>query len=386
MTKPLLLLACLLSFLSGCAGGSSHSTATSDSITVDSADFAHEVHFDYAEGIHVTNHPTHKEVLITAPGSSDTLAYYILYPRDHKPQLTASGRAYFIPVPARTMGALSTTEVGALPLLRLRQALIACATPSNISDSVLAERVRRGEIAEIAQGMGRDVERIIALHPEVLIQGVQPTDDRDDDLRKAGIAVVSFNNWQESTVLGRAEWMKFIGLLFGRNAQAEEAFRHIEQEYQAAQALIPATEEPQHVLYGLDYKGVWYIPGARTYVTQLLRDAYLRYDSVPGTQSRPVSFEYVFSRHREASTWLCPMAGDVKSLRDFLALNERYRLFSATQSGRVWSDRKRTNAAGGNDIWESGLYCPHLLLKDLIKITRPELLPDYETTYWTKLN
>lgn len=284
------------------------------------------------------------------------------------------------------MGALSTTEVGALPLLGLRQALIACATPSNISDSVLAERVRRGEIAEIAQGMGRDVERIIALHPEVLIQGVQPTDDRDDDLRKAGIAVVPFNNWQESTVLGRAEWMKFIGLLFGRNAQAEEAFRHIEQEYQAAQALIPATEEPQHVLYGLDYKGVWYIPGARTYVTQLLRDAHLRYDSVPGTQSRPVSFEYVFSRHREASTWLCPMAGDVKSLRDFLALNERYRLFSATQSGRVWSDRKRTNAAGGNDIWESGLYCPHLLLKDLIKITRPELLPDYETTYWTKLN
>ena len=106
---------------------------------------------------------------------------------------------------------------------------------------MLAERVRRGEIAEIAQGMGRDVERIIALHPEVLIQGVQPSDDRDDDLRKAGIAVVPFNNWQESTVLGRAEWMKFIGLLFGRNAQAEEAFRHIEQEYQAAQALIPAT-------------------------------------------------------------------------------------------------------------------------------------------------
>lgn len=79
------------------------------------------------------------------------------------------------------------------------------------------------------------------------------------------------------------------------------------------------------------------------------------------------------------------MMGNIKTMDEFLALNERYRHFDATQTGKVYIDRKRVNENGGNDYWESGLYRPDLLLKDIIKITRPELLPEYETSYWIEL-
>ncbi|MBF1396564.1 MAG: iron ABC transporter substrate-binding protein, partial [Porphyromonas sp.] len=186
MTKPLLLLACLLMLLGSCTGHSSQRTATTDSIVADSADFAHAVHFDYAKGIQVANHPGYKEVFIFTPDEPDTLARYILYPRDHKPAVNAPG-ARFIAVPVRTMGTLSTTEIGALTLLDLRDVLVACSDPRNINDSILAERTRRGEIAEIGRGMGRNVEQIIATHPEIIMQGLQDSDGKDEDIRASGI-------------------------------------------------------------------------------------------------------------------------------------------------------------------------------------------------------
>ena len=67
MTKPLLLLACLLMLLGSCTGHSSQRTAATDSIVADSTDFAHAVHFDHAKGIQVANHPGYKEVFIFTP-------------------------------------------------------------------------------------------------------------------------------------------------------------------------------------------------------------------------------------------------------------------------------------------------------------------------------
>ena len=96
---------------------------------------------------------------------------------------------------------------------------MACSDPRNINDSILAERTRRGEIAEIGRGMGRNVEQIIATHPEIIMQGLQESDAKDEDIRASGIEIVFFNNWKEQDLLGRAEWLKVIGLLYGRNAR-----------------------------------------------------------------------------------------------------------------------------------------------------------------------
>jgi iron complex transport system substrate-binding protein len=53
--------------------------------------------------------------------------------------------------------------------------------------------------------------------------------------------------------------------------------------------------------------------------------------------------------------------------------------------GQVWNNRKRITEAGGNDYWESAVVRPDLLLKDLVSILHPELLPGYEQLYYKRL-
>ena len=71
-------------------------------------------------------------------------------------------------------------------------------------------------------------------------------------------------------MLGRAEWLKVIGLLYGRNAVADSAFRQMAANYQRAAKQAKGTSQIVPVMYGLDYKGVWYVPGEYSYIRQSL--------------------------------------------------------------------------------------------------------------------
>ena len=381
--KKILLSLFALALIFSCTNKGKGQAGLQDSLAVDSLDFAYPVTLTHAKGMQVVNHGGYKELFILGPVTGDTIGRYILYPRGKRPSLETT--AQLIPIPARTLGCLSTTDVGVLPILGLRDVLVACSEPSNINDSLLHLKVEQGLIANIGQGMGRNTEQILATHPDVLLQSFSESTDKDQELIAAGISTITINNWQEESLLARAEWLKVIGLLFGRNAQADSVFRSIEARYQEACNLVASVQDTLPILYGIDYQGVWYIPSEGSYVASMLRDAKLRYEFAPrGGASEAVSFEYVFSHHRNAGTWICVTPQRLTTLREFLSLNERYQHFEAAKSGNVWVDRKRNNY-GSSDFWEGAPYHPDLILKDLIKATRPQLLPEYEPTYFVKL-
>lgn len=354
---------------------------------VDSIDFAFEVHLDYAKGVQVNNHPRYKELIVFAPGTSDTLATYILYPRTaDKPQnLRASDIA--IAVPVQRVACLSTPQIGTLPLLGASERLVGAGSLENINNPEIRQRIDEGKVIEIGRGIGENKEGILMAHPEILMQDFSRMDEQDKELMKAGITPVLFNSWKEQDLLGRAEWLKVSGLLLGVNQRADSVFARIAEDYNSAKQLVSQNQDTIPILYGLDYKGMWYMPGEYSYPTAMFRDAGIKYDYMPGkVDSTPVSFEYVFSRHRHAKIWIAMMTGKIHTKADFMALNERYTHFDATkEGGKIFLDRKRVNEWGGNDYWESGPYRPDLILKDLIKMTHPELLPDYELYYFIEL-
>ena len=367
--KKILLSLFALALIVSCTNKGKGQAGLQDSLAVDSLDFAYPVTLTHAKGMQVVNHEGYKELFILGSVTGDTLGRYILYPRGKRPSLETT--AQLSPIPARTLGCLSTTDVGVLPILGLRDVLVACSEPSNINDSLLHLKVEQGLIANIGQGMGRNTEQILATHPDVLLQSFSESTDKDQELIAAGISTITINNWQEESLLARAEWLKVIGLLFGRNAQADSVFRSIEARYQEARNLVASVQDTLSILYGIDYQGVWYIPSEGSYVAR-------------GGASEAVSFEYVFSHHRNAGTWICVTPQRLTTLREFLSLNERYQHFEAAKAGNVWVDRKRNNY-GSSDFWEGAPYHPDLILKDLIKATRPQLLPEYEPTYFVKL-
>ena len=150
--------------------------------------------------------------------------------------------------------------------------------------------------------------------------------------------------------------------------------------------MLPSAEEALPTLYGQDYQGAWYLPGAYSYVADMLQDAGLRAEVTPDVVTgKPVSLEYIFAHHRGDKIWIAQPMSQIRTLQDFLALNAHYKDFEAARSGKILVPNKRVSALGGNDFWQTGVYRPDLILKDLIRLTRPDLLPDYEPVYWMEL-
>ena len=127
------------------------------------------------------------------------------------------------------------------------------------------------------------------------------------------------------------------------------------------------------------------MPSGRSYNAQLFRDAGANYyyandTTVSGSISS--SIEEALIHFNQADIWVGVQANTLEYLGK---MDPKYKLFKSYKNGNVYHINKRTNIAGGNDYWESGVARPDLLLNDMIKIVHPSLLPEYELTYIDKL-
>ena len=139
------------------------------------------------------------------------------------------------------------------------------------------------------------------------------------------------------------------------------------------------------VLLNAPYQGIWWIPGGNSFLARFLKDAgaaYLWADD-PSTGSKIIDFEVIYEKALDADYWLHP--GQWNSLKEGLAVDERFAQFRAFREGHVYNNNARVNKYGGNDYWESGLTKPDVILADLIKIFHPELVPDHKLVYYKKL-
>ena len=63
--------------------------------------------------------------------------------------------------------------------------------------------------------MAPDIERIIALKPEAILLSPFENSGGYGKLDKLHVPIIEAADYMESSPLGRAEWMKFYGMLFG---------------------------------------------------------------------------------------------------------------------------------------------------------------------------
>ena len=108
-------------------------------------------------------------------------------------------------------------------------------------------------------------------------------------------------------------------------------------------------------------------------------------DAVPGAVNQPFDFETVFAAGIVAPVWILNRF-QMGSLAALLAEDERYAEFAAYRASAVYNTDARVNEFGGNDYWETGLARPHLLLRDLVKLFYPELLPQHELMFHRRLS
>jgi len=179
--------------------------------------------------------------------------------------------------------------------------------------------------------------------------------------------------------------MGILYCFFNKEKEADSVFNEIEKEYLNANALVKDIAKRPTVMSGIVYGDAWFMPAGKNYAAHLLKDAgtdYLWKDTET-SGFLELSFESVFEKAKDADLWIG--VGSFNSLAEIKAAESRYALFKPFQDKQVYTYNARKGAKGGSEFLELGYLRPDLILKDLVKIAHPELLPDYELFFHRRL-
>lgn len=247
------------------------------------------------------------------------------------------------------------------------------------NDAEIKARIASGRIADVGSSMSPTVEKIIALRPDAVL--LSPYQNAGDGVvGELGVPLVRMADYMEPTPLGRAEWLKFIGELYGNPAGADSIYRAASARYAGLKELADATGSRPTVVTERVADGVWYVPGGASYSAALLRDAGASYlwEGDTSAGSLQLDFATVYARAHDADCWLLRSYGPVtlESLRAEYPLNAKMRPWSTAS---VWNaDTSRAT------LFDDFPFRPDTLLRDYIIIFHPELGLG-ETTYFKKV-
>lgn len=138
------------------------------------------------------------------------------------------------------------------------------------------------------------------------------------------------------------------------------------------------------VLYGSEYKGIWYIKPNENYSIQFLRDAGGEYvfKDIHGVASKKLDTEAVLKQGHDAEFWI--NGPEKSSVPEILKSDPRLKSLKAMNNGNVWDSTLRADPKHGNDYWQTGVVRPDLVLADLATILHPELNADHQFYFYRK--
>ena len=333
----------------------------------------------YATGFKVSDIGETKLVEVTYPYKGATSGYkYMLVPKGKEaPEHDADTRVIYIPI--STIVCTSTTHIPLLDYLDASDKLIGFPSSDYISSEKTRKLIDEGKVQELGTDKGMNIEKLAATKPD-LVMGYTMTADYGQfkKVEELGISVAINAEYLEEHPLGRAEWIKFMGLLLGKEKEANEVFQMIEKNYQNTKALAEKVEKKPTVLSGVVYGDAWFMPGGQNYAAKLISDAGCEYlwsaDSTKGFLQ--LSFEAVYEKANTADLWIG--VASYASLEEIKNTDERYTKFKPYETKQVFTYNARKGAKGGSEFLELGYLRPDIILNDLVKIAHPELLSEYQ--------
>lgn len=315
-------------------------------------------------------------------GKSQT---YVLHKNTFQIPDSLSGFTSII-IPVQSIIVTSTTHIPSLEMLEVAQTLIGFPGLDYISSETVRAKIEKGQVKEIGQNERINTEIVVDLDPDVLVSfAINESNQTLENLKQAGIKVLLNGDWNEKNPLGKAEWIKFFGALYDKEQKAQEVFKQIKSEYEKAKELASRAVTKPTIITGNIYEDVWYLPKGDSWSALFLADAHTEYfwKETSGTGSLALSFEEVFDTAQDADFWIG--AGLYASLDEMIKENPHYKEFKAFKERNVYSFSSKKGATGGAIYYELAPNRPDLVLKDIIKITHPELLEDYELQFFERL-
>ena len=287
-----------------------------------------------------------------------------------------------------------------IPDVRKRAASAGKASSGNASSgNASSENASSGNasaqnsIVDCGSSMAPDIERIIALKPEAILVSPFENSGGYGKLDKLHIPIIEAADYMESSPLGRAEWMKFYGMLFGKGKnisttvagkalttvagkaseatlpascelKADSLFAKIEKEYLKLKAEAGKLPKGLSILTERKTGNVWYVPGGQSTIGILLKDANARYifsdDKHSG--SLPMSPEQILAKGSQVDVWAFKYFGGAPlSQVQLLQEYDGYKALAAFSRGNIYQVDTSTVP-----YFELTSFHPELLLREFI--------------------
>ncbi len=281
--------------------------------------------------------------------SGKTLHSYVLVDRV-KPVPDNLPEGTIIKVPLTK--ALVYSDVYARPIKELgcTDAVCAVLDAQYFKTPEIVAGLKSGKVADCGSSMSPSTERIVSAAPEAMF--MSPMENSGyGALSNMGIPIIEMVDYMEASPLERAQWIEFIGRLFGKQQEAEAIYDKVKSEYTALKSQAAEAKSRPTVISEYVINGVWYVPGGKSYKAALYADAAASYPWADDKSSGSLSLDFprVLDKAQNADFWLVTV----------------YYVDSATSG-----------------LFEETPLHPERLLREYVKLFHPELLPDYKLTYY----
>lgn len=338
--------------------------------------------------LEVKNGWTEVKIIDPWQGASGVTQVYNLVKRgSHLPVGMDTSNVIYTPI--RKIICMSTTHLSMISALGEENSIAGMSGTNFVYNPEILINIKQGLVADIGYEANLNKELILTISPDlIMIYGIgSESTGYLGKVKELGLKVIINADYLETDPLGRAEWIKLFGALYGKESIADSIFRSEVGQYNNLKADIEKkiTQRPK-VLLGLPFKDTWYISPGNSFISKLITDAggdYLWMD-IKSLTAMPYGIENVYLRALKADFWL--NTGTSSTRNDIINVDQRLSALPCFKNGNLFNNNNRTTPAGGNDFWESGCLYPHLLLKDIAAILHPGLFSSYELTYYRKLN
>lgn len=353
------------------------------------------VRFEYARHLKIVKHQGYSIATLTDPWKQGKILHtYALVPKgkagdeickafssDNNQEVT------IVRTPITRSVVFTTVHCALLYDLKAESAIKGVCDLQYISIPDIQQRAKlpvsdAHHVADCGNSMSSNVEKIIDLKPEAIMVSPFENSGGYGKLDKLHIPLIEMADYMEESSLGRAEWIKFYGMLFGREKAADSLFNEVKSNYEQLKQKAQTAKQTRSVFTERMMGNVWYVPGGRSVIGGLLRDARARYVFANDTHSGSValSFESVLDRAGKADIWLFKYNEHPSTLQELLKENAGYGEFKAVKTHLVFAcDCTR------RPYYEEVSFHPDRLLSDVIQIVHPDIAGFAPMHYYQRL-
>ncbi len=333
----------------------------------------------YAQGFALSQGNGYRRIDIINPWDTTRMlsTYLLIDHHDTIPRTLPKGK--IIRTPLRKSVVFSSVHCSLLNELHTLDAIAGICDSEYIYVEELQKRLTQGTLVDAGSSVTPDIEHIIELTPDAIL--LSPFENTQNDrLVHTGIPIIECADYMETSPLGRAEWVRVFGWLYGCETSADSLFHHVEESYLSTCSLISHTTTHPKVITERRTGAMWYIPGGNSYMATLLSDAGAAYpwSDNPNTGSIPLSFENVFEHGQDADYWLIKYHAPVDlTYSDLLEEYTPYSKFKAFEQQQIYGCNTQRLR-----YYEETPFHPERLLQDLGAIFHPTLFEGYTPYYF----